>query len=446
MYDETRAVEPVLSRELEEAYHTVKPYLPSYPDEVQAALTAGTLEAQDKLKLVLSKSNHSAVFQDACTARVFQGTTPPSTGLFRYLFGGAGGAGELFPGATVVYRGVENATVAASRNPNGTDKEKDKGKEEVGRRMSVTSLEESTAKRQKLDVSADASRTRRPGVHPDISRPESRASTKSEGGVPKGLKSPMAAGKKMKTLEVENVVPRSEDTVVTDLVLVIHGIGQGYTAQYEAWDFTYATNLFRDIARKQSQSPALASIMRSRRAQFIPVPWRASMKLGFDEEMERSRDGLDNRFTLSDITPKKSIPYVRELTNNVLIDIPYFMSQHRDKMIESHIMAHSLGSALSAHVLSVQPTIQRKLSEFTAEELAGMSRHFLFNTSPLGVFMHINQAQLIARKGRERTMDAQHDEALDRVGIFGCLAVDAIYNIFNSSDPIAYLLNPCVDS
>ncbi|KAG9084852.1 hypothetical protein FRC06_003867 [Ceratobasidium sp. 370] len=463
MYDETRAVEPVLSRELEEAYHTVKPYLPSYPDEVQAALSIGTLEAQDKLKLVLPKSDHSAVFQDACTARVFQGTTPPSAGLFKYLFG-PGNGGELFPGATVVYRGVENAVAAGNGSSEGA-------KSRDGRRMSVSSLQETSVKRQKLEVSVDASRTCRVGVQPPESRPESRASIKSEGGVPQGLK---PAPKKKRTLEIEAVVPRSEDTVVTDLVLVIHGIGQGYTTQYEAWDFTYATNLFRDIARKQSQFPALASIMRSRRAQFIPVPWRASMKLALDHEVERERDGLDNRFTLSDITPKKSIPYVRELTNNVLIDIPYFMSQHRDKMIQSvcltanrayrlwcarnpefeshgrvHILAHSLGSALSAHVLSDQPTIQRPLSEFTPEELVGMSRHFLFNTrnlfmigSPLGVFMHINQAQLIARKGRERTIHAQPDEVLDRTGVFGCLAVDAIYNIFNASDPIAYLLNP----
>ncbi|KAG9077843.1 hypothetical protein FS749_010212, partial [Ceratobasidium sp. UAMH 11750] len=468
MYDETRAVEPVLSRELEEAYHAVKPYLPSYPDEVQAALSIGTLEAQDKLKLALPKSDHSAVFQDACTARVFQGTTPPSPGLFKYLFGAGGNGGELFPGATVVYRGVENAVAAGNGSSEGT-------KSREGRRMSVSSLQETNAKRQKLDVAIDASRIRRPGVHSPESRPESRASTQSEGGAPKGLKH---TPKKTKTLEIEEVVPRSEDTVVTDLVLVIHGIGQGYTAQYEAWDFTYATNLFRDIARKQSQSPALASIMRSRRAQFIPVPWRASMNLALDHELERERDGLDNRFTLSDITPKKSIPFVRELTNNVLIDIPYFMSQHRDKMIQSvcltanrayrlwcarnpefeshgrvHILAHSLGSALSAHILSDQPTIQRPLSEFTPEELVGMSRHFLFNTrnlfmigSPLGVFMHINQAQLIARKGRERTMHAQPDEALDRTGVFGCLAVDAIYNIYNATDPIAYLLNPCVDS
>ncbi|CAE6382343.1 unnamed protein product [Rhizoctonia solani] len=479
MYDENRAVEPALSRELEEAYHQVKPYLPSYPDEVQTALSIGTLEAQDKLKIVLRKSNHSAVFQDARSARIFQGTTPPSVGLFSWGMGR--GRGGLFPGATLVWRGIEAATEANTGN------NKQPRPRVEGRRLSISSLEEAANKRQKLEVAPDASRTRRPGVHPTqsedgIARPGSPGSTKSEGDQPKQV------------LEVESVPTPNEDAVVTDLFLIIHGIGQGYTAQYEAWDFTYATNLFRDIARKQSQLPALGSIMRNRRAQFIPIPWRASMKLEIDEEERRAKQGLDNHFTLSgmpppatirlrltgdlDITPKKSIPYVRELTNNVLIDIPYFMSQHRDRMIESvcltanrayrlwcarnpefeshgrvHLLAHSLGSALSAHILSNQPTIQRPLSAFTPEELMYKSDQFLFNTShlfmigsPLGIFMHINQAQLIARKGRERTMDSRDDEALDQTGRFGCLAVDALYNIFNPSDPIAYLLNACVDS
>ncbi|CAE6417449.1 unnamed protein product [Rhizoctonia solani] len=209
----------------------VKPYLPSYPDEVQTALSIGTLEAQDKLKIVLRKSDHSAVFQDARSARIFPGTTPPSGGLFSWGIGR--GRGELFPGATSVWRGIEAAADA------NTGKEKQKGSTVNGRRLSISSLEETANKRQKLEVSPDASRTRRPGVHPTysedgIARPESRGSTKSEGDQPKTV------------LNVESV-PENEDAVVTDLFLIIHGIGQGYTAQYEAWDFTYATNLFRDI-------------------------------------------------------------------------------------------------------------------------------------------------------------------------------------------------------
>jgi len=78
---------------------------------------------------------------------------------------------------------------------------------------------------------------------------------------------------------------------------------------------------------------------------------------------------------------------------------------------------------------------------------------FLFNTSlffmvgsPVPLFIHIHRTQVIARKGRDRTMNSPADEALDRAGVFGCLSVDSIYNIFNPADPIAYLINPCVDS
>lgn len=196
-------------------YSTVKPYLPSYPDEVKTALSIGTLEAQDKLKIILRQSNHSAVFQDAHSARIFPGTTPPSVGLFSWGMGR--GKGGLFPGAIVVWRGVEAAADAAATQ--GTAKGKSKGPALSGRRLSVSSLEENSAKRQKLGVSPDASRVIRPGVHPaaeeDISRPGSRGSTKSEGAQPKEV------------LEVENVPPQSKDAVVTDLFLIVHGIGQG---------------------------------------------------------------------------------------------------------------------------------------------------------------------------------------------------------------------------
>ena len=55
-------------------------------------------------------------------------------------------------------------------------------------------------------------------------------------------------------------------------------------------------------------TPALASIMRSKRVQFLPVQWRTGMK--YDLDRKGPRDGLDNHFTLSDITPKGTIPSV----------------------------------------------------------------------------------------------------------------------------------------
>jgi hypothetical protein len=42
-------------------------------------------------------------------------------------------------------------------------------------------------------------------------------------------------------------------------------------------------------------------------------------------------------------------------------------------------------------------------------------------------------------------MNSPQDEALDRSGKFGCMAIDSLYNIFYFTDPIAYQLNAAVD-
>ena len=89
-------------------------------------------------------------------------------------------------------------------------------------------------------------------------------------------------------------------------------------------------------------TPSIASIIRNKRVQFLPVQWRANLKLNVEEAKARESEGLDNDFTLagrhqcasiirhvaehfSDITMKNNVPLIRELMNNVLIDIPYFM-------------------------------------------------------------------------------------------------------------------------
>ena len=90
--------------------------------------------------------------------------------------------------------------------------------------------------------------------------------------------------------------------------------------------------------------------MRDRRCQLLPVQWRASLDLTDTKSQEDKEHSMDNRFTMADITIAKSIPVVRELTNSVcsvpvklrrkltnqvLLDIPMYMSQHREKMIEA---------------------------------------------------------------------------------------------------------------
>lgn len=51
-----------------------------------------------------------------------------------------------------------------------------------------------------------------------------------------------------------------------------------------------------------------------------------------------------------------------------------------DKYGRVHIIGHSLGSVLSAYILSKQPTYQPPLSEIAPQQLSQCRDTFLFNT------------------------------------------------------------------
>ncbi|KAF8575448.1 hypothetical protein K439DRAFT_1641371 [Ramaria rubella] len=457
MYDETRPVTKYLSDQLDAAYKSIQPWQPSYQIELETAAGLGP-DAHEKLKHPLSLTPETAlenapgtsqnfvIFEDAFTAKI--STKKPNQFFTNSFFNSSARNSKArvfaFSGTTVYYGyDIARASSRVASPPDAQSEPEDK----------------SPALTNTLGV-ADSDNPLRP----------SRTAQRSNH--PRGHKT--SRDEQQSRILVGDL----GENRVTDLVLIVHGIGQGLASQYESWSFLYAVNLFRQIAKKQAGLPALASILREKQVQFLPIQWRTSFKLGEDQRREREKDGLDNTFDISDITPKNSISTIRDLTNNVLIEVPYFMSHHQGAMIESvciqanrtyrlwcarnpgfdkygrvHIIGHSLGSLLSAYILTKQPTFQPSLSQMCPEVVRNCRDRFLFNTSvfftigsPLSMFIHINQAQIIARKGRERTKDSPGDEALDREGVFGCFAVDAIYNIFHPSDPIAYLLNPCVDS
>lgn len=518
MYDESRPVESPLAERLERAYRSVQPWKSSYEVELQTALEIGA-QGLEKLKtsLVLASSGPNTtgkqdtfvIFEDAAVARVITGPIKKSLVSTLFTLTSRGKPQPAHPshlGGTVYYRGSDEAEArikaakqSRPQSPTGPIR---------SRSPSLTpALRSRKALADELEEKRDAKRARVASPPPNLPEDTTISGSASSSGrvtphgreiaegriippVPKAILQPVAATFNLDARPTDNndAVPSIPDAIadikavdemksVTDLILVVHGIGQGLTATYEAFDFVYATNMFRDVARTQAQTPAISSIMRDRRVQFLPVQWRASLNLDLGEELAKQKEGLDNHFNLEDITLKNTIPFVRDLTNKVLLDIPLFMSHHRERMIESvctlanrtyrlwcarnpgfenhgrvHIVAHSLGSALVAHILSNQPTVQVPLSQLSAEAKETKTQ-FIFDTSnlfligsPLGVFVHLNQAQLIARRGRERTNHSPPDEALDRVGIFGCMAVDAVYNIFNPADPVVYLLNPCVDA
>ncbi|GAM90103.1 hypothetical protein ANO11243_081430 [Dothideomycetidae sp. 11243] len=309
--------------------------------------------------------------------------------------------------------------------------------------------------------------------------PKTSKAAKAHAGV-----SASAAGVSTDVRQVED--PQLEASInptVTDLILVIHGIGQKLSERMESFHFTHAMNAFRrelnvelgsDTVRKRLRKDA-GGIM------LLPVNWRQT--LTFEEGGFRSdTDGGENLYGLKDITPD-TLSSVRNIVSDVMLDIPYYLSHHQPKMIAAvireanriyklwcannpafhrtgrvHIIAHSLGSVMALDVLSNQPTtIPVHLSDPTKVDVENKQLdHFLFSVSnlffagsPSGFFLLLKRAALRPRVDYDmanRDPDANTSAICGERGDYGCLPVANIYNIINPYDPVSYRLNATVDA
>ena len=183
-----------------------------------------------------------------------------------------------------------------------------------------------------------------------------------------------------------------------------------------------------------------------------------------------------NQFTLKDITAE-SLPAVRNLISDVMLDIPYYLSHHKPKMIEAvireanrvyrlwclhnpdfqqngrvHLIAHSLGSVMCLDILSAQPTklpasLDLKAGDARTDIFEFDTKNLFFCGSPAGFFLLLHKAPLIPRKGRDKpdTEGEDSGSVAGSAGTYGCLAVDNLYNVMHYLDPVAYRLNACVD-
>ena len=153
----------------------------------------------------------------------------------------------------------------------------------------------------------------------------------------------------------------------------------------------------------------------------LPVNWRST--LSFEDGGHHTVGGdpdAENEYTLKDITPN-TIPAVRSLVNEVMSDVPYYLSHHKPKMIEAvvkeanriyrlwcsnnpgfqvtgrvHLIAHSLGSAMALDILSRQPTTLPRTIDVKSKKLN--CKIFEFDTtslffcgSPAGFFLLLNR-------------------------------------------------------
>ena len=214
---------------------------------------------------------------------------------------------------------------------------------------------------------------------------------------------------------------------------------------------------------------------------LLKINWRSKMTLDEGHRELSSKvseaDSNKNHFSLEDITVD-SLPAVRNLISDVMLDIPYYLSHHKPKMIEAvireanrvyrlwcsnnpdfhengrvHLVAHSLGSIMCLDILSKQPTklpkqFDPKAGKIRTDIFEFDTKSLFFCGSPAGFFLLLNKAPLIPRKGREKP-DTEGEyvngSVAGEVGTYGCLAVDNLYNIMHYLDPVAYRLNACVD-
>ncbi|KAL9030829.1 MAG: hypothetical protein Q9196_001083 [Gyalolechia fulgens] len=268
----------------------------------------------------------------------------------------------------------------------------------------------------------------------------------------------------------------------TDLVLVIHGIGQKLSERVESFHFTHAINAFRRQINVELESESVKPWLRQDLGglMVLPINWRSTLK--FEEggprpnPNQKDRASTKNEYTLKDITAD-SIPAVRNLISDVMLDIPYYLSHHKPRMIEAvvreanrvyrlwcknnpgfegngrvHLIAHSLGSVMALDILSKQPTQLPKLDLTSGRPRNDIfefdTKSLFFCGSPAGFFLLLNKASLLPRRDRNKPEANGEDinpGVAGEAGTYGCLAVDNLYNIMHYNDPIAYRLNACVD-
>ncbi|KAJ4354591.1 uncharacterized protein N0V89_006328 [Didymosphaeria variabile] len=299
-----------------------------------------------------------------------------------------------------------------------------------------------------------------------------------------GVSSSQAGAPPFQRQRSDPALALSDRPQVTDLVLVIHGIGQKLSERMETFHFTHAINaLRREVNVELGDNDVKRHLRRDMGGiMVLPVNWRLRISLEAEAtgptEVETP---AVNKYSLKDITPN-TLPSIRGIISDVMLDVPYYLSQeHHPKMVSAciqeanriyrlwcennpgfsewgrvHIVAHSLGSVMAMDILSDQPTaVDPRFADPACPESDIPKDQFIFNTtnlfvcgSPVGFFLLLRNATLLPRVDKEKPgADSYATPGVAGTqGTYGCIAVDNIYNIVNGYDPVAYTLNAAVDA
>jgi hypothetical protein len=464
-------VEPPVANQLETGYRELRPWSQTWNDELHSAIEVGAA-GEEKVAYHLwprdedkrSASDNILSTDPYCAARCFQGEAA------------AEGAADFddsdkkssdmntivkkYPNAQVIYKDSKNAYILKPNlHPSAYHKRRPLQKIKKGLTVGIHVVRGFDWKSwEKLHPSKKSNAFAKADEHAAVSGDSN-------------------LGKRNACVACRSQEERKE---CTDLILVVHGIGQKLSERVESFNFTHAINAFRRCVNVELCNDAVQKVLRDNLGgvMVLPVNWRSNLSFEDGDALkggENDRNGSD--FSLKDITPT-TIPAVRSLISDVMLDIPYYMSNNKARMIQAviseanrvyrlwcrnnpefhkngrvHIIAHSLGSAMAIEILSKQPTFVPKV-DFNGKKIN--TKHFDFNTtnlicagSPAGFFLLLEKGKLMPRKGQSKpgaeVGDDKDNSIVGEAGVFGCLAVDNIYNVMHQNDPIAYRLNACAD-
>ena len=458
-------VEPPVANQLEMGYRELRPWSETWGDELKSALEVGAA-AEEKVahqlwpkKEYLNKGAHkdNVLATDSyCAASCFHGEVA-AEGLLNPDHTSAGTQiAKKYPNCQVIYKDARHAFILKpSLQPSDYHGRRPMQKIMKGATVGILVV-------RGFDWSAWEK------LHPTK---KSAASVKTDEEAPVGGDLTVGKSKGICTA----CAAQEERKTPTDLILVIHGIGQKLSERMESFHFTHAMNALRRSVHVELAHPDVQSVMRKDLGgvMVLPVNWRSNLTFDTNEPDEAERD-----FSLKDITPD-TIPAVRNMISDVMLDIPFYMSVHKAKIIEAviqeanrvyrlwcknnpgfakegrtHIIAHSLGSAIAMEALSRQPTVHPKL-DISSKKVN--FKYFDFDTtnlffvgSPAAFFLFLDGSKLFPRRGLEKP-GAQPEEynspaVAGEIGTLGCMAVKNIYNVMHYNDPIAYRMNATIDN
>ena len=472
-------VESELANQIEEGYEYMKPWTPTYIDELNSCIEIGP-EAELKVvhKIWPDERPEASPYRPGTSTGTNKSPTQEERGI-REAKAVAGlpnnraagvlegfeppGTGRLFARSSMIYANGKDAQILKpSQLPSAAKGRGPLGNIRKGRAIGIPVV-------RGFDMKPWEKINPLPNRTVPIPQPVSSGTARS-------LK------RRKSCIACENA---HDKPLPTDLILVVHGIGQKLSERVESFHFTHAINAFRRQVNLELNDEMVKPWLRLDLGgvMVLPINWRSTLKLddggSEPDPNQKVSGGTKNQFTLKDITAE-SLPAVRNLISDVMLDIPYYLSHHKPKMIEAviseanrvyrlwctnnpgfhesgrvHLLAHSLGSVMALDILSKQPTELPQQVDFPNKCGKPRTDIFEFDTkslffcgSPAGFFLLLNRAPLIPRKNRKKPdADAEVTNAgvAGQAGTFGCLAVDNLYNVMHYNDPVAYCLNACVD-